>query len=740
MRVLHIFIPILMTLAGLIPCDTFADEISFRNDVMAVFAKAGCNQGVCHGNKFGKGGFLLSLRGQDPSFDFLSVTREFDGRRINTQDPAQSLLLLKPTMQVEHLGGKRFQVDSLEYQILLRWLEADAPHDAQLESPLAKLDVQPAEKTIFGAEGQVQLRATACFSDGTTRDVTRLAVYEPVEQIVTVTVDGIVQQEAFGETTVIVRYLDRQLPVRLAFLPDSDDSNWNKTPSTNIVDDHVFAKLKQLRLNPAPPASDEVFLRRAFLDLIGLLPTSTEARQFVSDDQPDKREQLIDELLDRQEYADFWALKWSDLLRNEEKSLDRKGVENFHQWIKQAFAENMPMDRFVRELISSRGSTYHHPAANYYRALRDPLTRAESSAQLFLGIRLQCAKCHNHPFDRWTQDDYYGWANLFSQVNYKLFDNTRKDRLDKNEFIGEQVVYMLPKGNVTHAQTGQSASSRFLGDTEIAVDDDADRLLQLSDWIVSQENRQFARSQVNRIWYQLIGRGIVEPIDDFRITNPPSNPALLEALTDYFIESGFDVRAMIHLIMNSQTYQASLGNRPVEPIEVENYARPVVRRLSAEQILDAVSQVTGQPVSFNGFPAGMRASQLPGVRAIRPRDQQPSPGDQFLVTFGKPQRLQTCECERSNETTLSQTFQMVSGPLMNELLSGSATQIELLISSGRSVHEIIVELYWTTLTRAPTNEEINMAIAHCQEAADSEPGLEDLLWALVNSNEFLLRH
>lgn len=740
MRVLSIRLIILGILLAFAPACAAAGEISYLNDVMAVFSKAGCNQGVCHGNKFGKGGFRLSLRGQDPRFDYLSLSRNLSGRRVNVQNPAESLLLLKPTMEVAHEGGRRFDVDSVEYNILLQWLEANMPFDADQAERLTGLTVTPQENIVVGDVDEIQLTVLAQFSDGTSRDVTRLAVYEPVNQNVTVSIDGLVQREDFGETWVNVRYLDQQFAVRLAFISQQNGDNWNATNPHNYVDEHVFAKLKQLRLNPTPLCSDEVFLRRLYLDLLGLLPTPVEAQRFISDHRPDKRARLIEELLDRNEFADFWALKWSDLLRNEEKTLDRKGVENFHAWIRRAFAQNMPLDQFVRELIVARGSTYENPPANFYRGLRDPITRAESSAQLFLGIRLQCAKCHNHPFDRWTQDDYYGWANLFAQVNYKTVDNTRKDKLDKNEFIGEQIVYMTSKGHVKHAVTGQPAASRFLGAADRSINEKEDRLLQLSAWIVSPENRLFARAQVNRIWYQLIGRGIVEPIDDFRVTNPPSNPKLLDALTDDFIASGFDVKRMIRTIMNSHVYQAALPTAPGTTMELENFARPVVRRLTAEQILDAISQVAGKPVAFNGFPVGMRASQLPGVRAIRPRDKQLSLGDQFLLTFGKPQRMQTCECERSNETTLSQTLQMVSGPLMNQLLAADENRLDKLLQSNRSPAEVVNDVFWSTLTRSPSAEEMATVLSNVQQSELTRETLEDLLWALLNSNEFLLRH
>lgn len=728
----------LVAMFGCFP--VLADENpSFRNDVMAVLSKAGCNQGVCHGNKFGKAGFKLSLRGQDSAFDYESLTRDMSARRTNPLQPDRSLILRKPTMQLAHQGGRRFVVDSPEYHILRDWIAAGMPPDRPDAPRLVGLHVSPQDRVLIDPDDRIRLRVEATFSDGTSRELTRLSVYEPAQPIVEVTADGEIRRTDFGETTVTVRYLDRQVPVRLAFIPARPDFRWDAPPPANYVDEYVFAKLRKLRMNPSPPADDGVFLRRACLDLLGLLPTAEEARRFVADERADKRSRLIDVLLTRPEFADRWALLWSDLLRNEEKTLDRKGVQNFHAWIRQSFAQGKPLDRFARELIASRGSTYKQPAANYYRAMRDPLTRAESTAQLFLGVRLGCAKCHNHPFDRWTQDDYYGWANLFARVQYKIVENNRKDRFDKNEFDGEQIVFMADEGEVNHAVTGQPAPPRFLGETTTPVDPDGDRLVQLSEWIAGRENDRFARAQVNRIWQQLMGRGIVDPIDDFRATNPPSNPELLDALADDFVQSGFNLRHMIRVIMNSRTYQLSSVPNDTNRDDVANFSHPVVRRLSAEQMLDALAQVSGAPIEFNGYPLGLRAGQLPGVQAIRPRDQTPSLGDQFLVLFGKPRRLQNCECERSEETTLSQTFQMVSGPLINRLLTREGNRIDTLLAAEKSEADIIDELYWTALTRPPTAEEHDTSLRHLQSADNRRTALEDLLWALLNSNEFILR-
>jgi hypothetical protein len=404
---------------------------------------------------------------------------------------------------------------------------------------------------------QAQIRVVACFTDGKSRDVTTLACYEPTNRVVNVDAAGLVHREQLGEATVVVRFLDQQVPVQLAFLPARPNFAWNDPPAVNYIDELVFAKLRTLQLNPSPLADDATFIRRAHLDAIGLLPTLDETRSFLADCSPEKRTRLIDALLLRPEFAEHWALKWADLLRNEEKVLDAKGVDAFSTWIRESISTGKPLDQFVRELVVARGQTYEHPPANFYRANRDPLTRGETAARLFLGVRLQCARCHNHPYDRWTQDDYYSWAALFGRIDYDVKSNERKDKLDKNEFNGEQIVLVKDEGEVRNPRTGEDAPPRFLGAETPPMDAQADRLPPLAGWLASPRNEMFIRAQVNFVWYHLLGCGLVEPIDDFRITNPPSNPALLDALAADFAASGFDLRTHIRTIMTSRSYQLS---------------------------------------------------------------------------------------------------------------------------------------------------------------------------------------
>ena len=724
-----------------------AQEISFRNDVMPVLSKAGCNLGTCHGNARGKGGFQLSLRGQDPARDYLVLTHEWLGRRTNTGRPDESLLLLKATMQVAHEGGRRFVADSREYRVLRDWIAAGAPDDRPGTRKLVKLDVTPLEAFLTPTGNtasptwQIQLTAKVEFSDGTKTDATSLVVYESSNPIAEISPAGLVKGTIAGETTVLVRYQQLQVPVRLAFVHARPGFVWNAPAPANVIDQQVYAKLKRLKVNPSEICDDVTFVRRAYLDLLGLLPTADEARRFVAGTSPQKRAALIDELLERPEFADWWALKWADLLRIEEKTLDRKGVENFHGWLRDAFANNKPLDVMVREIVSARGSTYEVPPANFYRALRDPFERSEAAAQLFLGARLQCAKCHNHPFDRWTQDDYYSWASVFARVDYKILENKRRDQNDKHEFDGEQIVFLNDVGVAKDPRTDSTRPPRLLGaGTPIK----SDPLKSLADWLTSPGNKRFTEMLANRIWQQVMGRGIVEPIDDFRATNPPSNPELLEALCDQLqsknsSSNSYDLRQLLRLILNSQTYQASASPNETNRDDEANFSHAQVRRLSAEQLVDAMSHVLDTPLKFNGYPVGPRATQLPGVQVVRRRDGGITSADQFLTTFGKPPRLQSCDCERSDDTTLSQAFQSISGTLVHQLLTESGNRLDVLVRSKRPIRELVIDLYWISLSRPPTDDEIEQASRYIERAESPRAGLEDVAWGLLNSYEFVLR-
>ena len=751
---------------------------------MQTLSKSGCNLGACHGNARGKGGFQISLRGQNPEADYLVLTRDLYGRRVNLTNPDQSLILLKPTMQLAHEGGKRFGIDSLEFRILRDWISAGMPNDAPDAPHLTELHVTPdevfltkateSETQVSRATGwQLQIHVTARFSDGSSRDVTSLAVYEMAQPIAQVSHDGNVTGLSEGETTVLVRYLHLQIPVRIAFLPPSSNFVWSGPAPANFVDELVFAKLQKLRINPSPVCDDATFIRRVTLDMLGMLPTADETTRFISDVSYGKRAALIDALLERPEFSEWWAMKWSDLLRVEEKTLDRKGIENVYSWLRNSFATHVPLDQLIREIVSARGSTYEVPAANFYRALRTPFERSEAVGQLFLGVRLQCAKCHNHPFDRWTQDDYYSWGSVFAKVDYKVLENRRRDTNDKHEFDGEQIVFMNEDAVAKDPRTNKPRSAQLLGEAGM-IQLPSDPLLNLAEWLTDSNNDRFVRMLANRMWQQALGRGIVDPIDDFRATNPASNQDLLQALANQLaygspihedhseLTNGsshnssnrianapvqatdqetnqFDLRGLLRVILNSKTYQLSSEPNETNREDVANFSHAIVRRHSAEQLLDATSQVLDIPLKFGGYPAGLRAVQVPGAGPLNNRGTPATEEDLFLRTFGRPPRLQSCDCERSDETTLNQTFQLVSGSLINRLLATKGNRLDDLLESGRSSDQIITELYWRALTRSPTSVELSKTSQFLEKTANRRAALEDICWALFNSNEFLLR-
>jgi hypothetical protein len=759
---------LLLVLFGASPSGS--GSVSFYRDVMPVLSKAGCNRGGCHGNANGKGGFKLSLRGQDAGFDYHWLTRESGGRRVDRFNPDVSLFLLKSTSQLSHQGGTRFKPDSVEYRLLRNWVSAGAPPPDPNEAHLVRLDVVPQERFLVAPRDSIQLSVTAIYDNGNRVDVTRMATYEPSNLQVEVDLGGNVTRRSDGEATVIVRYRSEQAAARLAFVPERHDYQWRESTPHNFIDPLIDAKLRQLRIKPSPLSTDNVFVRRAYLDAIGVLPSADESRQFVKDQRPDKRSRLIERLLVRPEFADHWALKWCDILRTEEKVLDPQGVDAFHSWIREAIANATPVDKFVRALLRAEGSTYQNPPTNFWRANRDPATRGETTARLFLGARLQCAKCHNHPFDKWTQDDYYSWAAVFARIDYEIVENERADRLDKNEFKGEQRVVLANKGKVVDPRTGRTVAPKLLGDRRLGPGAYRDRLTPLAVWLTSPDNKTFAQTQVNFVWYHLMGRGLVEPIDDFRSTNPPIHPRLLEALAEHFAERRFDLRHLIRTIMNSRTYQLSAEPNPTNINDHANFSRAIVFRLPAEKLLDAQSVVIGTPADFAGYPHGLRAGQIPGVRRVRRRDMLPQGGDRFLRTFGKPERLLACECERSNETTLAQTFVMIGGNLHNRLASPN-NRLAGLADTRIAIDEVIDELYWAALSRPPSRAELDAARRLLSVGVSERPPLssgeqdwarrlthlfaktgwfgmpddrfariQDLTWALLNSKEFVFRH
>jgi hypothetical protein len=699
-------------------------------------------------------------------------------------EPGRSLLLLKATAQVAHQGGQRFTGDSLEYRLLERWIAQGCPPARSSAGPspnssgnasgsssarassaptadaaasgaaavsssppvtLIGLDVEPLEAVVVAPRDRVPLMATARFSDGSRRDVTHLISCETSNLVTRVDSLGSAVRESFGESTIVVRYLDRQVAVRVAFLPDRPAANLRAFSPRSPLDVQWRERWERLRVQPAPAADLATLVRRLSLDLLGVLPDGDDAREFVgaATESPDSLERLVDRMLARPEFADRWALAWSDVLRVEEKALDSKGVERFHGWIRDGIARGKPLDQFVRELIVARGSTYESPAANFYRSLRDPIARAETVGRLFQGVRLQCAQCHNHPFDRWTQDDYYQWTALFARVDYEIVENQRKDKLDKHEFVGDQIVRVLDVGEVRNPRTGEDAAPRFLGADTPEMEPNADRREPLAEWLTSPANAAFARTQANFLWYHLMGRGLVEPVDDLRPTNPAAHPGVLDYLAAKLVRDRFDLRSLVREVALSSVYRLSAEPNETTRDDDSLFARALVRRWPAEVLLDAQSLVVGMPVEFGGYSQRIRAGQMPGVRRGRDRDKKTAEGDRFLATFGKPQRLLACACERSDETTLKQALALLSDGDLQQRLESPQGRLEGWLRATSMPDSWVESLYWTALSRGPTAAERERALRWLGEAAnDAERAVvfRDLAWALLNSKEFLFRH
>ena len=716
-----------------------AEPVSFNNDVMAVLSRAGCNAGPCHGNLNGKGGFKLSIRGENPTLDRAAMTRDMLARRTDPHRPSESLLLKKATGQVPHEGGTRFGIDSPEYSAFYRWIAAGCEPDAPNTPKPIKLDVTPPEQVVIAPAASATLKVIAHYSDGTKRDVTELTTFETNNVgIAHVRPNGEVVKEQDGEVVVLVRYLEKQTPVRIAFVPDRPMPDLSKYPANNPIDGFVFARLRELRLEPSALANDSAFIRRAYLDACGITPTADEVKAFLEDVNPDKRTKLIDALLARPEFAGYWAQKWSDLLRNEERSLDRKGVQVFHRWIKGWIADDKPLNEFAQEVLAARGSTYAVPAANFYRSVRDPYTRAESVAQVFLGLRVGCARCHNHPFDVWTQDDYHRFVALFNRVDYRILSNDKKDALDKHEFVGEQIVIAKTEGELPHPRGGD-AVPKFLGETTPDLTGRADRLGAMAAWVADPANPFFARAQANRVWYHLFGRGLVDPNDDFRSSNPAIVPPLLDHLTDVFKANGFRLKPLVRHVMLSRVYQLSSSSNESNAHDDAHFARSLIQPLEAEQLLDALARFVGGNVKFPGYPDGTKAGEIPASPLIGRRGTGDIKGIRFLKVFGKPDRLLTCECERSEDAGMLQAFQLLTGELLHDMIRDPDNRLGELLKANTSDATMLDELYLSALARYPTAAEREKLLNYVTTAKDRRTAWEDVVWGLVNAKEFLLR-
>lgn len=671
-----------------------SQRVSFEYGTLAALSKQGCNAGACHGSPSGKGGFRLSLRAFDPELDKLTLIHEDFGRRTNSIEPAESLLLLKPLMKVPHGGGLKLHASDPSYEVIRDWIAEGCKLDPPEQPRVVKLQVYPPSGRLLKRPAHTQqLAVLAHYSDGSSRDVTELAVYSSSDEAVaSVSEGGLVVGEDRGEAAVIVRYMEFIESSFVTFVRDIEGFAWSNPPTNNYIDEAVDAKLQQLKFLPSDVCTDEEFVRRIYLDVIGILPTVEEVQAYLADTASDKRAKLIDQLLERPEFAKFWTLKWGDLLRLTSKQVGGDGVYKYHRWVERAIAANMPYDQFARELLTASGSSHLNPAANFYRTATDTNDCVETISQVFLGARLQCAKCHNHPFERWTQDNYYGMAAFFNRVQRQ---NTPKP--------DETFIWVSKKGEVTQPRTGKQMKPWLPGDGDVENADVDDRRELFAEWLTRPENPFFAKIEANRIWSHLFGRGIVDPPDDFRDSNPPSNAALLEGLSADFVKSGFDRKHVIRAILNSRTYQSSFEPNDFNKDDTKYFSHYQPRLLSAEQLLDAICDVTAVPEKFGSLPTTTRATQLPAPDLVK---------HEFLKIFGQPERQTVCQCERSSESNLGMAIQFFNGPLIYNKLRDGNNRFRQLLNEQKPDQEIITELHFAAVNRPPTDKELAATLNH----------------------------
>lgn len=696
---------------------------SFRNHVESVMSKTGCNSGACHGAQAGKKGFKISLRGYDPEGDFLVLTRQARGRRVTPSDPARSLILTKPSGAIAHGGGLRFDTDSLEYRVLSEWIAAGTPAPAPEDPRLERLEILPAN-TVLRPEAVQQLVVLAHFNDGHVEDVTGWVKFTSTDQTVAeVDEQGLVRVMGNGEGAITAWYLSQVVAatITVPFPGEASDDHFAAATSRNFIDELVLAKLRSLRLAPSPPADDATFIRRAFVDTIGILPTADETREFVADQSDDKRDRLIDALLERPEFVDYWTYKWCDLLLVNSEKLPPAAMWSYHNWIRNRVAANTPWDRLVAALLTSSGSTLENGATNFFVLHEDPLELAENTSLAFLGLSIGCARCHNHPLEKWTNDQYFGMANLFSRVR-------RKTGAD----AGLQFVFAADSGELIQPLRGKPQPPRPLDGEPLPFEATADRRETLAAWVTSPDNPYFARAITNRVWANFLGRGLVENVDDLRLTNPASNAELHEALADYLVEHDFDLKALMREILGSATYQRSSEPIAGNEADTKHYAHYYPRRMMAEVMLDAFSQVTGAPTEFPGYPAGWRALQLPDSNV----------DSYFLRTFGRPERVITCECERVAEPSMVQVLHMSNGDAINRKLSAVPNRITEMLDAGMSDPAIVEALFLAALSRMPATEERQQIIdvLAATPAEERRLAVEDLYWGILSSKEFLFNH
>ncbi len=700
--------------------DAGADRtISFKLDVMPVFGKAGCNVGSCHGAARGKDGFRLSLFGFDPDGDHHRLTRELNGRRINLAVPQDSMFLEKSLGKVPHTGGKKLEEGGELHNELIRWLEAGAPSDPATVAKPVSLELYPKNAVLDGKGATQALTVRAKYSDGTDRDVTHLAFFmSNNDRSAAVSQTGLVTGGERGEAFVSARFETFNVGVPFIVLPKGLQFTFPAIPENNYIDTLVFQKLKKLRMTPSGLCDDETFLRRVSLDITGVLPNPAEYRKFMDDADPKKREKLVDELLARKEFVEVWVMKWAELLQiRSTNNVSYKSTLLYFNWLQDRISNNVPMDQMVRELLSSKGGTFSNAATNFYQVETDTLKLTENVAQVFMGMRIQCAQCHNHPFDRWTMDDYYSFATFFSQVGRKGAEDPR-----------ELIIFNAGGGEVNHPTKGRPLPPKFLGG-EVPNVQGKDRREVLAGWLASDGNPFFATNLANIVWTHFFGRGIVEPVDDVRVSNPASNDELLQELAKRFRGYKYDFRKLVRDICTSRTYQLVTQPNESNELDSSNFAKASVRRMRAEVLLDVVSQITETKNKFQGLPLGARAVQIADGQA----------STYFLTTFGRATRETVCSCEVKMEPNLSQALHLLNGDTVTQRVQSGGV-ITRMIAAKKTPSEIIEDLYIRSLSRKPRKDELNALCSIVAQSADKPKALEDVFWGILNSREFLFNH
>ncbi|MEX0712989.1 MAG: DUF1549 domain-containing protein [Pirellulales bacterium] len=703
--------------------ERFIDDtpVNFPNQIVPMFTKLGCNSGGCHGKASGQNGFKLSLLGFEPGEDYEHLVKEGRGRRLFPASPDRSLLLLKPINGMPHGGGQRMDRDSHEYKLMRRWIAQGMPYGSPDDPTVARIEVFPPERSMQQA-GEQQIVVLAHYTDGSIEDVTRVATYDPNDaEMAECSATGLVKTlDLTGDVAIMARY-QGQVGVFRASIPLGIQVD-NLPPVRNFIDEHVFNKLTTLGVPPSAIADDATFIRRVTLDLAGRLPSLEETQAFMAEQDPAKRDKLIDRLLDSAEYADFFANKWAAVLRNRRRTPGyTRGSYAFHSWIRNSLYENKPYDQFAREILGASGEIGENPAVVWYREVKDVDQQVEDSAQLFLGLRIQCARCHHHPFEKWSQRDYYSFAAFFSQVG-------RKPGAIADE---QRIFHRRGKAQATNPKTGEQLVPAGLGAEPAEVPPERDPRQALVDWMAQPDNPFFAPALVNRYWKHVFGRGIVDPEDDMRVTNPASNPELLAALSRHFVESGFDLKELLRTICRSSTYQLSSEPNDYNLNDKQNFSRYYPKRLTAEVLLDSIDLVTGASTSFSGLPAGTRAVQLPDTGA----------NNYFLTVFGRPEGASACECERSQEANLAQSLHLLnSGEVQGKLSSGQGRAAQMAQDANQTHEQKIHSLYLWVFSRPPVADELSVALAHIERVENVQQAYEDILWALINTKEFLFNH